>query len=152
MSSTSSSSSAANSLGEHSVTLLVAVLNGLYRFVVGHFTDNKWHFIQSRQFAAVGTAMARNNFIAVSVFLRAGKAGNHYTVYADRSNDFLHLRIVPYLKGVQSECIKRMNLGKLQINYLSRSLIAFCAVVIAVVTSSLLLIIASRILMRYWST
>ena len=47
----------------------------------------------------VGTAMARYNFIAVSIFLRAGKTGNHYTVYADRSNDFLHLRIVPYLKG-----------------------------------------------------
>ncbi len=27
--------------GEHPVTLLVAVLHGLYRFVVGHFTDDK---------------------------------------------------------------------------------------------------------------
>ena len=26
-----------------------------------------------------------------------------YTVYADRSNDFRHLRIVPYLKGVRTE-------------------------------------------------
>ena len=63
--------------------------------------------------------MARYNFIAVSIFLRAGKTGNHYTVYADRSNDFLHLRIVPYLKGVRTECVKRMNLGKFQINQLA---------------------------------
>ena len=105
--------------GEHPVTLLVAVLHGLYRFVVGHFTDDKGHFLQPRQFTAVGTAMARYNFIAVSIFLRAGKTGNHYTVYADRSNDFLHLRIVPYLKGVRTECVKRMNLGKFQINQLA---------------------------------
>ena len=32
--------------GEHPVTLLVAVLHGLHRFVVGHFTDNKGHFLQ----------------------------------------------------------------------------------------------------------
>ncbi|CAH0540094.1 hypothetical protein [Oscillospiraceae bacterium] len=57
--------------------------------------------------------------IAIPVFLRAGKTGNHYTVYTDRSNDFLHLRIVPYLKGVRSECVKRMNLGKFQINQLA---------------------------------
>ena len=105
--------------GEHPVTLLVAVLHGLYRFVVGHFTDDKGHFLQSSQLTAVGTAMARYNFIAVSIFLRAGKTGNHYTVYADRSNDFLHLRIVPYLKGVRTECVKRMNLGKFQINQLA---------------------------------
>ena len=105
--------------GEHSVTLLVAVFHGLYRFMICHFTDNKGHFFQPSQFAAVGTAMARNNFIAVPVFFRAGKTGNHYTVYADRSNDFLHLRIVPYLKGVRTECVKRMNLGKFQINQLS---------------------------------
>ena len=105
--------------GEHPVTLLVAVLHGLYRFVVGHFTDDKGHFLQSSQLTAVGTAMARYNFIAVSIFLRAGKTGNHYTVYADRSNDFLYLRIVPYLKGVRTECVKRMNLGKFQINQLA---------------------------------
>ena len=105
--------------GEHPVTLFVAVLHGLYRFVVGHFTDNKGHFLQPRQFTAVCTAMARYNFIAISVFFRAGKTGNHYTVYADRSNDFLHLRIVPYLKGVRTECVKRMNLGKFQINQLA---------------------------------
>ena len=105
--------------GEHPVTLLVAVLHGLYRFVVGHFTDDKGHFLQPRQFTAVGTAMARYNFIAVSIFLRAGKTGNHYTVYADRSNDFLHFRIVPYLKGVRTECVKWMNLGKFQINQLA---------------------------------
>ena len=61
--------------GEHPVTLLVAVLHGLNRFVVGHFTDDKGHFIQPGQLATVGAAMARYNFVAVPSFSGRARPG-----------------------------------------------------------------------------
>jgi len=86
--------------------------------MVRHFTDDKGGFLQPGQLTGITAAVARDDFIPVSVLLRTGKARHHDAVFFDGFHHLLHLGVVLHLERVRAERMERMQLRMFQIDNL----------------------------------
>ena len=87
--------------------------------MVGHISDDKGHFLQSRQLAATTAPVSGHDLITVPVLFRAGKAGHHHAVGLDGRHRFLHFCVIPHLERMGPEGVERVDFGKFQIDQLA---------------------------------
>ena len=102
--------------GERAAALLVAVPHFPDSFKIGHLPDDTGHFLQPGPCAAMVSAVARDNLIALAVLFRADGGGGHNAVFLDRPHQIVHRLIVLHLVGVLPERMERMKLRHFQID------------------------------------